>query len=595
MTGRPARTWSKGLRRLARRFLAERSANIAVAAAASLPVVTGCLALGVDVGTLTLERRAMQGTADLAAIAAAGAIATPHEAVRDFLALNGLDYVVATEDGYLTPAGTLIAAAPAKAGIATVTAGTFAADPAIAVDERFAAGGARANAARVRLEKPGALHFASLFAAPPTLAASATAHTPEMAAFSIASRLVELDGGLVNALLGQMLGTELSLSAMDYRHLVDLDVSLLETFNALATRIDATALTYDALLAESVTIGDLTAALGGLDIDGPARHAITALKRQTRGNDRALPLAGLFDPGPLGHLALGGKTGLAVTASAMDILSAAARLAAGRHQAAIAITHDIGLARLDIALAIGEPPQNGSFIAVGQRGIIVRTAQTRLAITAELFSGVKLALPGVTVEPVRLPLHVEIAHGEARLANLACNASANASVTLEARPGIVEAAIGEVAPGDFRDFSRTPRVEKAKITAVRVRVWPLVDLAARVEAAAHVEATSIAPHTVAFSAGDIADGAVKSVGTRDILKSLLISLIGRLDLDVEPLGPVISGILDPLLAALVDLIAPLADPLDAALTSVLETLGIGLGVVDLRVPDARCDRPVLVQ
>ena len=76
------------------RFLGERSGNIGISAAGSLMLVIGTLALGVDYGALTLQKRHAQATVDLIAIQAAGDIANAPERVRLYLADNQLDYAV---------------------------------------------------------------------------------------------------------------------------------------------------------------------------------------------------------------------------------------------------------------------------------------------------------------------------------------------------------------------------------------------------------------------------------------------------------------------------------------------------------------------
>ena len=55
------------------------------------------------------------------------------------------------------------------------------------------------------------------------------------AMISIGSRLARLDDGVANQLIGGLTGSKVSLSAMDYRRLIDLDINLLEFTDALST------------------------------------------------------------------------------------------------------------------------------------------------------------------------------------------------------------------------------------------------------------------------------------------------------------------------------------------------------------------------
>ena len=91
-----------------------------------------------------------------------------------------------------------------------------------------------------------------------------------IATFAIGSRLVSLNGGLLNAILGRMLGTTLSLSAMDYQALIDAHIDAFDFLNALATRLDLTGVTYDSVLS-----GDDIAALDHINVtSSAAKHGL---------------------------------------------------------------------------------------------------------------------------------------------------------------------------------------------------------------------------------------------------------------------------------------------------------------------------------
>ena len=69
------------------------------------------------------------------------------------------------------------------------------------------------------------------------------------------SRLARLDDGVVNQLIGGLTGSKVSLSAMDYRRLIDLDINLLEFTDALSTDLGVEVGDYDQLLATQVDAG----------------------------------------------------------------------------------------------------------------------------------------------------------------------------------------------------------------------------------------------------------------------------------------------------------------------------------------------------
>lgn len=556
-----------------------RSGNVATIAALAMPVVIGATALAVDMGTLTLERRELQHHADLAAIVAASALHDPIGAVEDYVTSNRLGFAVHAE----TERDNEDSGADAETlatGLLSVETGRYSADPNVAAGERFRPAATATDAARVTIRQRPPLHFASLFTDAPTLTATGTAHAANLAAFSIGSRLASVDDGILNAVLGSLLGADLSLKVMDYRALLDADIEILSFLDMLATRLDLTGVTHEQLLQEEVELGVFTAALAALDLPGQAGKALDALALSTRDSDRTVPLELFFDAGPLSGVPVGSASALDVEAGVLDILTAAGAIANGDSQ--IALDLDVGLpgiAAAKLKLAIGETPQHSPWLALGSTGATVRTAQTRLMLDLKIAGTGSLSL-------VHLPLYVEVAYGEATLTGLTCNASGIAtSVRLEARPGLLEAAIGKVDEQRFLDFERRPTIAKAR----------LVDLLLiKIDATAHTEAASTNRHQVAFSANDIATGKIRSVATRDPLGSLLGSLLYRLDADIR-LGPIALFTPRSVLDLLGGVLEQAAAPVDTLLVNTLQALGIRLGEADIRVTGTHCARSVLVQ
>src|SRR5690348_4871149 len=191
------------MQNLLRRFIADTRGNFAIMGAGCMVLLIGCAALGVDVGSIYADRRKSQSAADLAAIVAAGNISKATSAAAATITANGY------------PASALV----------SVELGSYTANASLPPQARFVtpAPGA-ANAARVTLKTQTPLYFARMFTGGSShfdITTRATAASTAMASFAIGSRLLSLNGGLVNAMLGQMLGTTLSLSAMDYQALID--------------------------------------------------------------------------------------------------------------------------------------------------------------------------------------------------------------------------------------------------------------------------------------------------------------------------------------------------------------------------------------
>ena len=77
-----------------------------------------------------------------------------------------------------------------------------------------------------------------------------------------------------------------------------------------------------------------------------------------------------------------------------------------------------GLPTRTLAIAIGEPMQNSAWLAVGEAGTVVRTAQTRIKLNASVTLGNSNLGGGINLLAVNLPLNVEVAYAEAKLTDI---------------------------------------------------------------------------------------------------------------------------------------------------------------------------------
>jgi uncharacterized membrane protein len=547
-----------------REFCADRKGNVAIVGAGCMVFIMGCTAFGVDIGTIFADRRRAQSAADLAAIVAASDLDHAESAATAIVVKNAF---------------------PASA-LASVERGTYTADTRLAPAARFVTPATGvANAARVTLQTETPLYFARLFSASDhfRITTTATAASTAVASFAIGSRLASLNGGLLNAILGKMLGTSLSLSAMDYEALVDAHVDLLDVLSALAGRADLTAATYDELLNAEVTVGDLVSAM--LDAQqaangvNAATGALQNIAQALAGSTDKVALGKLIDLGPYARLPTGERPQAGISVGLSDLLSAAAALSNGAHQ--IEAAADLGLpgiAGVTVQATIGEHPVGSSWITVGSRGASVHTAQTRVLVKVSL-------LGSGSVSAVNLPIYIEVASGTATLDAVSCgypNVDAS-KVTLGVTPGIVDAWIGNVSPAEMANFTVKPSPGPAT----------LVDLdAVQVTGRAHAEIGNTSPTPVNFSYADIQAQTKKTVTTSNFTQSLIASLLGDLALTVK-LGSL--GLPIPGLAGLVKgIIGNATGPIDQVLAQVLATLGVGLGQADVWVTGVRCDRAVLV-
>ncbi|WP_050627154.1 pilus assembly protein TadG-related protein [Bradyrhizobium viridifuturi] len=549
-----------GILTLMRRFGADERGNFAMISAGLMTLLIGCAGLAIDLGTIFADRRKTQSTADLAAIVAAANLSNPVNAAT----------ATVTQNNY--PASALV----------SVDTGTYTANSAIAPQSRFVTPAVGIpNAARVTLTTQTPLYFARYItgASHFNITTTATATSTEMATFAIGSRLLSVNGGVLNALLGSMLGTTLSLSVMDYNALISAKIDALDFLSALATRINLTGVTYSDVLSSNVKVGDLmAAALTTQQLTngaGAATTALSTISQAVTGSSTKVSPGTLIDLGPFANLTVGQKPKVGASVSVFDLVNTVAQIANGSHQIATSVNFGLpGIANVSVIATIGERPVGSSWIAMGTQGVSVHTAQTRILATVNVLGSGSIA-------SINLPVYVEVASGTATLNAVSCGHPniSTSQVTIGVTPGIVDAWIGNVTVADMTNFTTKPNPPPA--TLVSVLGIPITGLA-------HVGMGNTTPTNVNFSYSDIQAGTKKTVTTTNFLTSLTSSLLGDLTLNI-------AGIPIPGLGALVmSILSAVTSPIDQVLASLLSTLGIGLGQVDVWVLGIRCDGAVLV-
>ncbi|AZO25076.1 hypothetical protein EJ070_33460 [Mesorhizobium sp. M1E.F.Ca.ET.045.02.1.1] len=578
-----------GLMGATRRLIADRRGNFAVMTALCTPVALVLTAFAVDEGSLYNERRAAQSIVDLAAITAAAHINNAEQAVLTTLKDNGITSVAVQQQGAdIAPTG--------SKAVVQVVPGRYSAISSIAAGSRFEAGKLPYNAVQVSLKKQGTLYFAASMMTPPVIGTTATASAQPEAAFSVGSRLASVNGGILNALLGGLLGGNISLSVMDYNSLISADVDVLSFTDALATQLHLTGVTYSDVLASKATIGQIATAMANVPgLDRTAKLALQTMASSATNNVK-IPLSHLVDLGSVGSLGLGQKpAGLSVDASAMSMLSAAAALANGTNQVSVNLGATIpGLTSTTLQIAIGEPMQNSPWLAVGEMGTVVRTAQTRIKLNASVTVGTSNLGGGIKLLAVNLPLNVEVAYAEAKLTDISCpTGPSSIKVSIAAQPGVVEAHLANSNASGFADFTHPQSFSNADIADLKLSLIPLL----QVTGSSAFSATNMTPTNLSFSATDIANKAVKTVSTKNLTQSLTTSLVNNLSLTVNALGLGIdvTALLGTVKPAVTTLLNGVTAPVDNLVYNVLAALGVHVGEADVRVTGAVCGRSVLVQ
>lgn len=579
---------------LLRRARHDRRGQFAMASAIMMPVAIVLAAVAVDTGSLYLEKRRAQSLADIAAITAAANLRAPEEAVRAAFADNGIHGaaigIIGKDRRVTWQAGAAAAEARDKVVLAL---GDYAGSPEIDPGDRFTIGTdpGRINAVRVTYSTIGQRHFGAALIPPPTITVEGTAAIARSAAFSIGSRLLGLEDGIANALLSGLTGSRVSLSVMDYNALVAAEVTLLSFLDALAAELDLTTASYSEVLDADVTIGKLARAIARIDGIGPkAEAAAKKLALQVGGAKQAsFPLSRLIGLDERATRATISQVGAEV--AVMELLTMGAVVAGRGRQVALDLGAALpGLLAVSADLAIGEPPQQSPWFAVGGTGDVVRTVQTRLRVVAEIGNDARLA--GLLGARLRIPLYLELAHAEARLKDISCPTGRPDSlrVKVEARPGIANLYLAEVDPKRIAGFaSPAPR------SAARLVQLPPVGVTGQAQAAI----AAVASRDLTFTADDIAGDKVRQVSTDTVLTSLTASLFSSLSLDVKVelgvLGIPLVALPPDATGLLGQTVGAAAPALDAVLNELLKLLGLSLGQADVRVHGATCSRAVLVQ
>lgn len=554
-----------------RAFLRDERGAIAIMGAAFAICGVGALAIGVDVASVFVERRKAQSAVDLAAIAAAR---DPDKALQAATATINDNGVFGVRD-------------------IRITKGSYTANPAIPAALRFVANGTPANAVMVELDSSARAYFGAGFLPAGTMDVTtrATAVSTAQAAFTVGSRLLSLDGGILNAFLSGLLGGNVSLTVMDYNALAGFNIDLFQFTNALGTSVVGQAGTYEQLAASRVSVGQILDAMiavaqangGGAQVG----FALKQIKNYSNANNVQFYVNKLFDFGHSSSLGIGqGSAALQAKATALSIIQAAAEVADGTHQVDISSSLAVpGLVGAQFGITIGERPQSSPWIRFGAQGVEVYTAQTRVRLIAQV--GGSGLLSAVTL---RVPIYLDIAAARARLADISCgaNPASDMRVTLAVRPSLAKAWIAEpVTLAGWKTLGSPPNMTNASIANVAGLI--------SATGIANVEITNISDTNVVFRYADIANLNPKNVKTSAFTQSLTASLLGTLSLSVNAGGLLALTPTAVLTALIRSILIPVAPVIDGVLNNILKTLGIGLGEADVWVNGVRCDGAALVR
>ena len=550
-----------------RSLVHDRKGTVAVVFAGGAVVMLGVAGLAIDGGNIFSAKRDLQGTTDLAAIAASSDLPNATPAAQANAVINHYGAQEVTQ----------------------VTLGTYTPDSSIPPAQRFQPSALNsANAVQVTMTHQQPLLFADVFRTMSgnpgvtgyrTLVTQSIASAQREVSFGIGSRVAAFNGGIVNALLGATLGGQVSLSLIDYNNLASTQVDLFALGKALSMQVGHVGGTYGQSVNQQVTTA---AFIQALQTAAPSlAPALTTIANAASLGAGTVDLTRLINFGPYAQVPVNQPEPQAsVTASALNLIQAAVGLNTTPHLINVNLNANIpGIATVTGMMTLGEPAQYSTVLTVNQVGTSVHTSQIRLFLDVALAGTVSGAL-------VHLPLYLEVGYGTATLGGLSCNAlnSSATSATLNVTPGLVNGWIGTVTAADMVNYTKEPIPGPATLLNV-------VGLAT-VTGAANAMIGNLAPTPVTYSAADIAAATIKTSTTKDYVSALLASLLGNLQMQVQALGLGLNvpGLTNSVSAVL----TPAAAPVDQLINTVLETTGLGLGQADTWITGARCSAATIV-
>ncbi|MEN3794444.1 pilus assembly protein TadG-related protein [Fulvimarina sp. MAC3] len=528
------------------------SGNIAITFALMLPVILGFGGYATDLGLAYLERRALQAASDAAALAA---IRHPDDAE----AIAAKVFAASSQDDVTFDLvfGTYEAAKPREERF---QAGVYGSSPVVRIEAR----------------KPHVYTLARVLGIDGVdLTVRSDAAIDARVVFQAGSRLASLDPKLLNTILKDAIGVELSLDALDYNNLLSTSVTLGDLIPTDGPDSSKTS-DFAAAVGTEMPASDLLMAGSDALAESGKAMAAASMRKAAQSSlalDAKMRVSDLIDLGSddISITRNAAAEILNTRLSALDVVDAIVKKAASGLTASLDLDlPTLGTVELDLLL--GEAMKSTPTLGIAAMGRGIETGQARLRLRAETQS----PLDGLGIG-LDLPIEAILAGGRVDVAAITCSSDPNArSVTLAVTPGLARLSLGRW----------TKRLEEISMRD-RLYYAPIVEaLVAQVDARANLAIENAEPVLVTFTGTDIATGNTKAVRTTSLLSSPMTSLFRETDLSAR-VG--LIGLSTGSLTAMVnDALLFDATPLDALLADVLAVAGLSLGEIDVKVSDVLC-------
>src|SRR6266478_8893173 len=403
-------------------------------------------------------------------------------------------------------------------------------------------------------------------------------------------RLASIDSSrsvLLNALLGDLLGTSVNLTVADWNAIAQGDVNLASYLKALQTQVGVS--NPSQALSANATLAQLVSAMAvAAQADGNAAlvNALSALQPQVAG------LSGTVKLGDLLAVSLPNGALSTVRLSALDLVTGLIQLYNYRNvlttPTPVTISGSaIGLGSVvnsvQLYAQIIEPPT----YVCGGAGTQFHTGAVRVKLNVDLVDlqpnasalNVPLTISGASVTIAQVQLYVEVARAEGAIASVDAVSHA---VTVQATPGVADLYLGTISDSVF--FNRTHVID-ASTDLDYSTVGTISVNATTVSIQAKSYARGQAPFTNSlFFTGPYPQ--TQTAGTSAAFASNLVdSLRTNLSLRLSPSLGALDSVIIPTLKTIVS--SAMTPAINSVLTGLvdplLELLGIRLGEVDVTV------------
>ena len=520
-------------------------------------------ALVVDSGRLWMQQRHLQTVADIASIQGARQL-TCNVVVGDVLPQA---QAAAAANGYT---GNL-ASSPNVVELVNITTDANGV-------RQYTSGGNQAVRVYATRTVPASLVVGGLFLGKTvTLHAQAVSRAdPAIAAFSagtFAARIDTENSVLLNALLGNILGSSLSLDVISYQGIANTHITLNELLTA-SGQVGG----LESLLNTSMSVADLMElTASAVSQSGTASASAEAGMNQiasaavSNANIRLGDILDVMTPDE----EAAGKVGI----NALSLVTAAALIANGNSAISLPLAVNVPqIASITAQMDIIHPPK----IAIGPIGDSdgnICTTLTTAQVEASVSVNTNLAVPGVAGVNLDLVLEASVAQGSAGLSNIETD-SDSVEVTVDAHPGIASVNLtNSSGSGGARVRATLPLLGNVQIAtlALNLPVQPATAQALVFDVDYPVADNLPQTQTVASPLGDSLADALDS--------PIQVTTLVNLPLVNSAVNSVLSTVVTPIVEPLIVAIG------DAFLEPLFELLGLQLGGMDVTLQGIQMRQP----